>query len=272
MILNPLGNQGNYFSQQSRHATRFEWIESWASGSLHFAGGHTLQLGSVVGHSENEGRFRARPVLIQDASGHLIQRIDFTDGRSFGLSDTEPAVYVQDHWVLNTRFALDTGVRIEAQTVTHTVRTAPRTGFVWTPDRSTKTVLRGGIGVFYDSVPLDVYAFNSYPQQIITAYNASGAIVGGPVQYINLTEQATESAFPFVDRAQKNGNFAPYSVAWNMELERLVSHLLMIRVKYLQSLARDMITIQPELIQNHHALVLGRRVLLGRGSMSLLRG
>ena len=102
-----------------------------------------------------------------------------------------------------------------------------------------------------------MYAFNSYPQQIITTYDASGGIVGSPVQYINLTQQAAESGFPFVDRGQKSGNFAPYSVAWNLELEHSIGQVLMIRIKYLQSLAQDMLTIQPELIQNQHALVLG---------------
>src|SRR5208337_3948575 len=28
MVLTPIGNQGNYFSQESRRATRFEWIEA----------------------------------------------------------------------------------------------------------------------------------------------------------------------------------------------------------------------------------------------------
>src|SRR6266851_5044000 len=33
----------------------------------------------------------------------------------------------------------------------------------------------------------------------------------GPVQDANLTEQATKLAFPFLDPAQKSGNFAPCS-------------------------------------------------------------
>jgi hypothetical protein len=257
MVLNPLGNQGNYFSQQSREATRFEWIENWTPGTLHFGGKHTLQIGSVVDHSENEGRFQARPVQIQDSRGHLLRRIDFTSSRPFALADLEPGVFVQDHLVLGSHFALEAGIRFEGQTISHTARAAPRSGFVWTPDRSAKTVFRGGAGIFYDSVPLDVYAFSSYPQQVVTSYNGSGAVIGSPLQYINITQQVAQSEFPFVERSHTNGNFAPYSIAWNLELERAITRLVTLRVKYLQSLLRDMITIQPQVIQNQNAFVLG---------------
>lgn len=256
MALAPGGNQGNYFGQQSRLATRFQWVENWSPRTLHFAGEHTLQIGSVVGHAENEGTFKAQPVQLRDNSGNLLQRIDFTGGAPYSLTDTEPAVYVQDHWVMNPQFALDMGVRVEAQTVTHTFRTAPRTGFVWSPEKSRKTVIRGGIGVFYDAVPLDVYAFNSYPQQTVTSYNSSGAVTS--IQhFVNVTDQQAEKGFLFVDRSQKSGNFAPYSVAWNVGVDREFTRFLMLRLKYLQSVARDTITLQPEQIANQNALVLG---------------
>ncbi len=257
MILSPIGNQGSYFGKESRLGTRVQWIENWRPRSLNFMGEHSVQVGSVLAHAEDGGSFIARPVLIEDSTGQLESRIDFSGAGSFATSDLEPSLYVQDHWLLHPNFALDLGMRWESQTITHTVRTAPRAGFAWTPDRNQTTVIRGGIGIFYDNVPLNTYAFSSYPQQTVTLYNSAGGVIGSPIQYINLTQQDAESKFPFIDSAQKSGNFAPYSIGWNVELDRSFSHLMMVRVKYLQSQAHDMLTIQPEVVQNQPALVLG---------------
>jgi hypothetical protein len=256
MVLSPIGNGGNYFSQESRRANRFEWIEEWSLRTFHFAGQHMLKFGSVLAHSENVGYFDARQVTLDNAGGQLLQQINFSGTGAFDLADTEPAAFAEDHWVLNNHLAIDAGIRIEAQTITFTTRTAPRAGFEWTPDTG-RTVIRGGMGVFYDSVPLDVYAFSRYPEQAITTYNANGMPVGPPVQYINLTAEAAQSSFPFIDSAQKSGNFAPYSVAWNVSLERTLSRFLLLRVKYLQSHEQNVITLQPEVVQNQNAFVLG---------------
>ena len=256
MVLEPTGNSGNYFSQEARNSSRYEWIENYTVKPVHFFGDHTIQIGSVLGHSENEGQFYARPVLIQNTSGQTLQRINFVGSRPFDLTDFEPAVFVQDHWVVNPHLALDLGVRYEEQTITATTRTAPRGGFVWSPD-SGKTTVRGGMGIFYDSVPLDIYAFNSYPSQLITTYGPDGLPIGPPIHYINLTDQAVQSKFPFIDRRDKTGNFAPYSIAWNLEGERILSRMLRVRLKFLQSWEDGMITLQPELVDGRHAMVLG---------------
>ena len=256
MVLQPTGNSGNYFSHEARNSSRYEWIENYTVKPLHFFGDHTIQIGSVVGHSENQGQFYARPVLIENASARWLQRIDFIGGRPFDLSDLEPAFFVQDHWALSSHLALDMGVRYEEQSITSTTRTAPRCGFVWSPD-SGKTTVRGGMGIFYDSVPLDIYAFNSYPSQRITTYGPNGLPLGPPAHYINLTDEAVQSKFPFIDRRDKTGNFAPYSIAWNLDGERAFSRMLTVRLKFLQSWGDGMITLQPELVDGRHAMVLG---------------
>jgi len=256
MVLQPAGNSGSYFSQEARDSSRYEWIENYTVKPLHFWGDHTIQIGSVLGHSENQGQFYARPVLIENSSGQMQQRIDYIGGKPFDLSDWEPAFFVQDHWVVNSHLAFDAGVRYEGQTITSTTRTAPRGGVVWSPD-SGKTTIRGGTGIFYDSVPLDIYAFDSYPSQRITTYGADGLPVGPPIHYINLTDQAVQSKFPFIDRKNKTGNFAPYSVAWNVEMERTINRMFTVRLKFLQSWADGMITLQPEVVDKRNAMVLG---------------
>ena len=189
MVLTPVGNQGNYFNHNSHSATRFAWLEQWTPRAFQFHGQHLLQIGSVIGHSKNDGHFLGSPVMLQNADSQLIQQIHYVGGKPYHVSDTEPAIYGQDHWILDPHFALDAGIRLERQTVASTTRVAPRTGFVWSPGDSGTTVVRGGIGVFYDSVPLDVYAFNSYPDQVITTYNAQGLPEGPRVRYLNITAE-----------------------------------------------------------------------------------
>jgi hypothetical protein len=255
MVLTPLGNSGNYYSQESRQASRFEWIENWTSKVVHFKGEHTFQVGSSLANAANDGRFTARPVEIRDASGTLLRRIDWVGGTGFSLDDTSPAGYVQDHWVLNSHFALDGGMRLESQSITHTVRYAPRGGFVWSPKEDHRTVIRGGAGVFYDSVPLDAYAFSSYPQQLVTSYGQYGN--GVPVLFHNLTDEVAHSSLPFVHRGNLSGNFAPYSIAANVEVERTINSALTLKVKYLQSESQGVLTITPQLVSGENALVLG---------------
>ena len=258
MVLTPGGNSGNYYNQQNRRATRYQWLENWAPKAFHFHGDHLLQIGAVVARSENEGEFHPRQVDIKDASNNLIQTINFTGKGSFDLADTAPAFYVQDHWNVTNRLGVDAGVRVESQSITSTWRGAPRAGFAWSPAHTHNTVIRGGMGVFYDSVPLDVYAFRSYPQQIVTNYDPiSGAITDGPRRYFNLIDQLPIKGFSFVHRAAHTGNFAPYSFAGNLEVEHTFNHLVTLRAKYLQSTAQDLISIFPEPYGHKGALVLG---------------
>jgi hypothetical protein len=210
----------------------------------------------MLAHSEDEGSFKANTVLIKDASGNLLRRIDFSGSQPYALSDTSPAGYWQDHWAMIPSFALDLGTRFESQSITHTVRYAPRAGFIWTPDKAQKIRVRGGAGIFFDSVPLDMYAFAYYPEQTITTYDSTGGVVGTPVTYLNLTSQSAQNSSPFVGRKEVSGNFAPYSVAWNVEIERVFNPTLVMRLKYLQSAANSVLRIDRETVDGYPAYVL----------------
>jgi hypothetical protein len=257
MVLTPVGDRGSYFAQGMREATRFQWMETWTSGQIEWHGKHTIGAGSVLAHAEDEGGLTGSTTLIEDASGNLLRRIDFTPRGKFDLSDLEPAVYLQDHWSVNRALAIDGGMRAEAQTVTYTRRFAPRTGFTITPETSGRSVFRGGIGIFYNDVPLNTYAFAQYPEQVITTYDGKGKITDGPRTYINLTGEQARSKFPFISQRQVSGNFAPYSIAWNVEAQRTFGSRYSLRARYLHSDLFDQILLQPVTSAQQSAMVLG---------------
>jgi len=256
MIVLPTGNSGNYFASQQRHSRRFEWNELWSLATINSLGSHKIQVGSSFARVTDEGQLDAKTITMFDNQGVKIRTIGFTSGSPYDRSDQQPAVFVQDHWSVNSHFAIDAGIREEAQTITTTTRLAPRLGFVWNPSKDGHTTISGGIGMFYDSVPLNVYAFSHYPEQIITDYLPNGATSGDPQTYLNLTSEAVASGSPLVDQDHKIGNFAPYTTAWSLQFQHHFSDHLTMRAKYLESHGSGLITISPEVVQGQNAYVL----------------
>jgi hypothetical protein len=257
MILRPVGNDGNYFSQQDRQATRLEWLEQFSLAPIRNIGEHNLKFGASITATHNRGDFQARPTEIQDNDERLVKLIDFVGGQPFSLSDLETALFWQDHWVITPKLAMDIGTRFERQGISEMVRVAPRIGLAWTPFANQQTTVRGGFGLFYDRVPLNVYAFDRYPRMVMTTFGPDGEITDGPRLFRNITDKAESSNSPFLFGKDSVGNFAPYSSTWNIEVEHPVTKHLRIRANWLQSNSQGVIVIQPKVVQGQDALVLG---------------
>ena len=257
MTLSPVGDTGSYFSEQNGDGTRAQWIETWTPKVLNWHGQHALQTGFVLARAEDSGSVLGRTVHLTDANGRPLQDIMYNGQGKYDLSDMEPAVYGQDHWTATKQLAIDAGVRWEAQSIASTIRVAPRVGFTWTPRKGLdSTVLRGGMGVFYDEVPLNVYAFRSYPQQTVTTYDSSGNVSDGPRLFYNLINTDPNPAFPLIDQEASSGNFAPYSLAWTMEAEQTFHSSSTIRLRYMESDRSDQLTLRSEVTPTESALVL----------------
>ncbi len=257
MFLMPTGNTGNYFNEQDRKSSRIQWMEILSFRPLNKYGTHNFKIGSDITRTHNRGQFFARPVNITNTAGQLLRRVEFVGGSQYDRKDLETSAFGQDHWVITKNFALDYGLRFERQGITETQRFAPRAGLAWTPFGNQKTVVRGGFGLFYDRVPLNVYSFSSYPDQVITTYGANGAITDGPRRFYNFTDQAEASRSIFI-RSNKNaiGNFAPHTSTSVFEIEHPVSSHLRVRANYQISNSAGLIMVTPKVVNDRDSLVL----------------
>jgi len=262
-VIQPQIDSGNYFAQQHRNAKRLSWSSSFAFAERNGWGTHEFKAGVYLAHSVEDGLMTEHTVNLDDTSGHLLETIAFQPGSPFHNHDIESAIFVQDHWILSPRLSLDLGLRAETQTISETLRFAPRVGVAWKPFLHMGTVIRAGAGVFYDRVPLGVYSFDRYPDRVITFYDATGAISAGPFTYINgLGEVVSHRRLTYSHDVP--GNFAPRSTTGSLQIEQPLTSNVRLRIGYLHAVSSSLVILDATGIDP--ATNTGRMLLSGSGT------
>ena len=215
--------EGGFFNSQTRRASRFDWEEMYQFAPRHFLGTHEWHVGLEYAHSSYSGLQSFSPVEIQGSNGTPIERITFTGGRQAYVSQQEVTWFAADQWTVSPRLLLDLGLRFDSDTVTSSVHAAPRVGFQLALTRSGRTMLRGGIGEFYDRVPLMIPAFQWLPERTVFILDPAGQVT-------------SSTAY----RNQIIGDLRnPRSTAWNLALSEKVSSGLQLQVGYEQRTTAD---------------------------------
>jgi hypothetical protein len=234
LTMAPWGNSGNYFEQQARIATRVGWSSTYSFPQVNQGGSHNFKVGTYVAASSDRGQVSEQPIDLVNGSDKLIERISFSGGLPYNMSDTEYAIFGQDHWIVSPRIAVDLGIRTESQELSEAFRVAPRAGIAWTPFTRGGTTFRAGFGLFYDRVPLNVYSFPDYPNASVALFDGFGNALGGPYLFQNVIGEAT-MRYPFVIQGQTAGNFSPHSATWRVEVEQPINRSFRLKTGYMQN-------------------------------------
>ncbi|MDX6402845.1 MAG: hypothetical protein QOH70_300 [Blastocatellia bacterium] len=266
----PDGNTGSYFADTRRSARRFQWQEQYFARTFALAGQHSPKLGGELAYTKLSGSFNFRPIIIRRRDQTISQRIDFAGPTSIDRPLTELSAFAQDRWVINRSVTLDLGVRFDRNSISNHNDLSPRLSILYLPFKDDRTVVRAGVGLFYDRSPmssryfeleplsdedellsnagLDTSTHAHFPERIVTSYANDGVtIIDGPREFMNVIHGPLRDAL---------------SRRWSLQVDRSLTKHLTLRVGYLQRSSRN----EPIIVPKVSGAVQGLLVLKNRGT------
>src|SRR5262245_4203755 len=241
MNLAPDENTGNFFNQQDRRTKRYQALETFSFSPRNFAGSHFMKVGGGVNYLTFDGSNRSNTVRILRADGTRSQELNYEGSGKLNRNKTEVLAYFQDKWTLNQHLTLEYGVRYDRDNFAKENTISPRIGFAFLPIADGRTVIRGGIGIFYDQLNFNVATFSDLQHRVLTRFGSDGEqVIGTERQRFALVEPELRT---------------PRSVNWNLEVDREWIRNLFVRVAYQQRLASREFVLNPIDAQNQGTIL-----------------
>ena len=199
---------------------------------------------NVIGQDVLASIERYRRTIVLQEQGFSAAQIRLLGGGAtrFRLTTGNPETdvsqwdfggFFQDDWKLRPNFTLSLGLRYENQkNISSNLNFAPRLGFAWSPGgQQSKTVIRGGYGVFYErvaeSLTLQARRLNGVNQQEFTVQN--------PNFFPNIptVDQLLAFSVPGTVYRLAEGLQAPYTLQSVFSVERQLPRNLTIAASYI---------------------------------------
>lgn len=242
MNLAPGVNSGNFFNTQARQSKRYQARELYSFSAPHFGGDHFMKLGGGITYMTFDGRNTSNTIRILRADKTQSQQLDFLGSGELSRNKREVFAYFQDKWSINRRLTIEYGARYDRDNVASENNFAPRVGFAFLPVIDGRTVIRGGIGLFYDDINLNVATFSQLQERVFTYFAVDGLqVVGSPER----------QRHGLIDGRLRT----PRSVNWNIEVDREWIRNLFVRVGYQQRQATLEFVLNPIESQSEQSIL-----------------
>ncbi len=243
MLISPAGWGGNFFNQWSRRGKQFQFLPSYQFAEKHWLGKHEIHVGVDVNYRSYFGLSTANPIQLLEQDGTMDEEINFLPAGAQITSDTSVAEFVQDHWIVNPHWTIDAGARLSSETSGWSRAFAPRAGIAYTPDKSGKTVLRAGAGLFYSMLPLLAADFDVNPTRVVSQFDPTGQLIAPPVTYTNAyvggLNPLTTGILP------EGPGTTPRNFTWSLEGDRELRRNVVLRVGYIDSHTTYLFLVNP---------------------------
>ena len=250
--ITPDRNFGGWFDRQHRESRRYELLEVFNAAPVKWRGSHAFKIGLNFSHTSFTGSDRSAPVRLLREDGTTYQLLEYFGDGILRRGQVEYSAFVQNKWTVNSRFIVDLGLRFDRDQLGQENNFAPRVGFVVLPTASQRTVVRGGVGIFYDKIPLNVGAFEQYQDLRVTTFGPDGlTITDGPRLFRNTSPSDLQN---------------PISIAGNVQVDHEFTSRLLLRIGYEERHTRGDFIVEPSVTSTT-----GGALLLQNGGRSLYR-
>jgi hypothetical protein len=263
-VLDAFTSGGANVRQAFVNTDRFE-LQNYTSFLL---GKHTLRVGGRLRRinltDSSPGNFAGTFTFTSlDQYRNTIQNMAGASPTQFSISGGNPlaqvkrtdlGIFAQDDWRVNPALTLSLGLRYETQTnISSPLNLAPRLAFAYAPgangSNKTKTVFRGGFGIFYDrfgeGLTLQSIRFNGINQQqfVVTDPAILDAIVFTNNGASNVPTIQSLSAFaqPQTTRVVAPDLQSPYTMQTALSVERQLPFKTTLSISYVNSQTRRLL-------------------------------
>ncbi len=244
--ITPEVNRGGYFADTRRKTSRIQWREVYYLRPINFGGAHSIKTGFELFNSRVRGVLNYSPIFIRRLDNTLAQRTDFQGGLPLRYSYQETAAFVQDRWTISSSVTLDYGFRFDRDGMTGRNNLSPRFSVLYSPAKNGRTIIRGGVGVFYDrtsgvggtteqeisdGVSNILPNFMQIPARRVTNFAANGTtIVDGPRLFEPLIAGPLRT---------------PQSLRWSIQMDQGITKELTVRFGYLSRTVKNDLLFEP---------------------------